>query len=147
MSNHYIDSEEAAALVTDEEAAVRPMQKIVWDEGIIRFRRNAIVRMLLDEGPFDLNQIAMRNFSQEDREQFTQLIGYSVSGAGDLSCMSPATIQRADIEAEKLPEAASESDEPAQGECYYCWKRPPKKGPCLACGVGPEEKEKDEEAE
>ncbi len=97
-----MNPEEAAAAVTDEEAATRPMQKVVWVEDIIRFRENAIVLMLLDEGPFDMNKIARRNFSQEDREQFAQLIGYSVSGAGDLSYMSAATISRADIEAEKL---------------------------------------------
>lgn len=94
--------EEAAAAVTDEDAATRPMQKIVWAGDVILFRENAIVLMLLDEGPFDMNQIARGNFSQEDREQFAQLIGYSVSGAGDLSYMSAATISRADIEAEKL---------------------------------------------
>ena len=97
-----MDPEEAAAAVTDEEAASRPMQKIVWVGDVIRFRENAIVLMLLDEGPFDMNQIARRNFSQEDREQFAQLIGYSVSSAGSLSYMSAATASRGDIEAEKL---------------------------------------------
>ena len=100
--SEYMDPEEAAALVTDEEAAARPMQKLVWDGNVIRFRRNAIVRMLLDEGPFDLNDIAIRNFSQEDEEQFMQLIGYSVSAGGGLTYVSPATANRADIEAEKL---------------------------------------------
>ena len=88
--------------VTEEEAASRPMQKIVWEGDVIRFRENAIVRMLLDKGPFDMNAIARKNFSQEDEEQFAQLIGYSVSGAGDLSYFSREVIALADAKAAKL---------------------------------------------
>ena len=94
--------DESESQITDEEAAARPMQEIVWEGDVIRFRANAIVCMLLDEGSFDMNHIARRNFSQEDREQFAQLIGYSVSGAGDLSYMSEATTRRADEAAEAL---------------------------------------------
>ena len=54
-----------------------PIQPLAPDErGTLRFKPNAIVRWLLDEGPFDLNQIAMKQFSVEDQEQFAQLIGY-----------------------------------------------------------------------
>ena len=64
----------------------QPMQPIVHDDdGERRFRENAIVRFLLDAGPFDLNQIALMPFSPEDRRQLAQLIGYSVSGYEELS--------------------------------------------------------------
>jgi hypothetical protein len=53
--------------------------------GVKRFKSNAIVRWLLDDGPFDLNRIAVRGFDVEDQRQFAQLIGYSVSGYQDLS--------------------------------------------------------------
>lgn len=67
-----------------------PTQPLAPDEsGIVRFKENAIVRRLLDrsrEGlKTDLNDIACMEFSQEDRQQFAQLIGYSLSGYGELS--------------------------------------------------------------
>ena len=37
------------------------------------------------------HNIAVKGFSQEDQEQFAQLIGYSVSGFGDLSYVSDDT--------------------------------------------------------
>lgn len=63
-----------------------PMQPItIAADGVVRFRENAIVRFLLDRGPFNMNHIAMLpGIPQEDRAQFAQLIGYSVSGYGDL---------------------------------------------------------------
>jgi hypothetical protein len=72
--------------------AVHPIQPLEFDgHGVLRFKSNAIVRHLLDHGGIDLNQIAMLDFSQEDREQFAQLIGYSHSGSGDLSYVSDET--------------------------------------------------------
>lgn len=66
-----------------------PIQPLVEDEhGTLRFKANAIVRYLLDNGGIDLNQIAALPFDRDDREQFAQLIGYSHSGAGDLGYVS-----------------------------------------------------------
>jgi hypothetical protein len=63
-----------------------PMQPVVLDEhGTARFKRNAIVAYVLDRGPITMNDLARMDFSREDREQFAQLIGYSVSGFGELS--------------------------------------------------------------
>lgn len=64
-----------------------PMQPVVIDaDGVARFRRNGIVRLLLDIGPLDMNKIAMLpGISREEHAQFAQLIGYSVSGYGELS--------------------------------------------------------------
>ena len=60
-----------------------PRQPVVVDKnGVHRYKRNAIVCFLLDDGPFDMNHLArISTFTDEDREQFAQLIGYSVSGA------------------------------------------------------------------
>lgn len=74
-----------------------PIQPLVTDDnGVIRFKSNAIVRHLLDNGGIDLNQIAILDFNREDQEQFAQLIGYSHSGAGDLSYMSHEVIEVAE---------------------------------------------------
>ena len=64
-----------------------PLQPIEWDgKGVIRFKANRIVRWLLEEGPIDMNAIALNmDFTDDERSQFAQLIGYSVSGYGNLS--------------------------------------------------------------
>jgi hypothetical protein len=80
-----------------------PIQPVELDKhGVIRFKQNAIVRYLLDAGPFDLNQLALMPFSREDREQFAQLIGYSVSGFSELDYVSDKVFSEADLQAEKL---------------------------------------------
>lgn len=67
-----------------------PQQPIVTDDsGTARFKENAIVRFLLDDGPNDMNRLARMPFSAEDRRQFAQLIGYSVSGYEELSYSLP----------------------------------------------------------
>lgn len=73
-----------------------PLQPIVEIDGIRRFKANAIVQHLLDKGSIDLNMLSVIDFSQEDREQFAQLIGYSVSGFGDLSYVRDETIDAAE---------------------------------------------------
>ena len=84
-------------------ATERPLQPIYLDsQGIARFRENRIVRFLLDNGPNDMNRLARLGFTNEDHEQFAQLIGYSVSGFGDLSYASPATVAAADAIVEQL---------------------------------------------
>lgn len=83
-----------------------PMQPIVLDKsGVVRFRRNAMVRFLLDwatERGMGLSELAMQEFSVSDREQFAQLIGYSVSGFGGLSYVREETAAIADKEAEAV---------------------------------------------
>jgi hypothetical protein len=86
-----------------------PMQEIAFDErGTIRFRENAIVRLLVDEanarGDMFLNRIHMMQFDEEDRIQFAQLIGYSVSGYGDLDYgpKHRRSVRKADRRAAKL---------------------------------------------
>ena len=72
---------------------VQPLEKDT--DGTLRFKKNAIVKFLLDAGPFDMNQLGYMNWSNEDREQFAQLIGYSLSGFSSLSYVSEETFQLA----------------------------------------------------
>jgi hypothetical protein len=75
-----------------------PMQPLIKDpEGVIRFRKNMIVRFLLDNGPWDLNKLAQMPFSNEDRQQFAQLIGYSLSGYGELPYVDDEAYERAEV--------------------------------------------------
>lgn len=72
-----------------------PLQPFIIDEhGIRRFKANGIVQFLLECGPFDMNDLARRGFSDEDREQFAQLIGYSLMGFEDLPYSSIETLRR-----------------------------------------------------
>ena len=74
-----------------------PLQPIIIDErGVQRFQANEIVQYVLSHGSVNLNDLAILPFAIEDREQFAQLIGYSVSGIGELSYMRPKTMRRID---------------------------------------------------
>lgn len=89
-------------------ARKHPMQKIAMTEsGVIRFVENEIVSHLLEAYPGGLNAIA-RKFrdNREDYEQLTMLIGYSVSGFGDLSTSSRRTVAAADQIASALSDKA-----------------------------------------
>lgn len=69
---------------------------MVMDGEVVRFRKNKIVDFLLRTSKSDLNDLAMMDFSEEDHAQFAQLIGYSVSGWGDLSYVKHRDACRAD---------------------------------------------------
>lgn len=64
-----------------------PIQPLTPDaHGVVRFKANAIVRHLIDTHPtVDMNALARMSFTDDDRQQFAQLIGYSLSGYGSLS--------------------------------------------------------------
>ncbi|MNP83787.1 hypothetical protein D3C76_1828340 [compost metagenome] len=44
----------------------------------------------------------MRDYEKDDRSQLMQLIGYSVSGYGTLSCSRAKHVMRADEKAEEM---------------------------------------------
>lgn len=74
-----------------------PIQPLEKDKlGTVRFKPNKIVQHLLDKGGIDLNQIALLQFPKEDEIQFAQLIGYSLSGFGDLSYVDDETYAAAE---------------------------------------------------
>ena len=81
--------------MTENEKHPHPIQPAELDQdGILRFKSNAIVKKLLDDGPFSMNDIARWDVPDQDREQFAQLIGYSVSGAP--GCVRASTIKIAE---------------------------------------------------
>jgi hypothetical protein len=82
-----------------------PIQPLIKDDkGILRFKHNAIVRSLLDDGPYDMNNLSVMTFSSEDREQFAQLIGYSLSGFFELDYVTDSTY----LTAAKMAESNSD---------------------------------------
>lgn len=64
-----------------DDKVIMPMQPIKDS----RFIQNRIVHTLLELSPIDMNEIAVMNFTQQERIQFAQLIGYSLDGFGELS--------------------------------------------------------------
>lgn len=76
-----------------------PIQPLELDDnGIMRFKRNMIVEYLLKFT--DMNKLSLMPFSNEDREQFAQLIGYSLSGFSELGYVSNETVEAAQLMAE-----------------------------------------------
>lgn len=83
---------------------IQPLEKRT--DGILRFTPNAVVRYLLDNGPIDMNHLANCPFGNNDREQFAQLIGYSLSGFEELSYVSDETYEAA----ERMADGTDERD-------------------------------------
>lgn len=77
-----------------------PMQPVVIaEDGVARFKQNKIVRDLLElasKHGMDLNTICMRGYDRDDYAQLMELIGYSVSGCGDLSSARKKHVREAD---------------------------------------------------
>ena len=81
-------------------------------------RSNAIVQYVVEHtvqmvathpmhaGRLDLNALYTRNFPREDREQFAQLMGYSISGYHELSYVSDLSAAEASLLAEKIDPGA-----------------------------------------
>lgn len=93
----------------------QPRQPIGWDDHkVVRFKENKIVSWMLDMGrsgqKFDLNDIVMKyhteEFSLGDLVQLDQLIGYSVSGFGDLSYIPSEEVEACDEIAADLVKAS-----------------------------------------
>lgn len=92
--------------MTTIQAPSNPMQPFILDEPVVRFKGNKIVEALLEFArkgrQVDLNDIACMDFSQDDRCQFAQLIGYSLSGYHELSYVSDDHAKAATKAAKKL---------------------------------------------
>lgn len=88
-----------------------PIQPLATDSnGVLRFKENKIVSHVLQvsrDNGCSLNDLACMEFSLEDREQFWQLIGYSLSGYGELGFVSDDTYNAA---AAMADEGLSEKD-------------------------------------
>lgn len=79
-----------------------PRQPAVMVGKTARYKENKIVRYVLERAKLgektDLNMIMILPFSNGDRRQFWQLLGYSLSGYADLSFAErdcPTTIREA----------------------------------------------------
>lgn len=85
-----------------------PSQPLYKDsQGVIRFKQNKIVEYLKNESQLrgmGLNHLVIIDFPKEDWDQFYQLIGYSVSGYGELSMVSEEAKDEADKVAHTLLE-------------------------------------------
>ena len=76
-----------------------PIQPLEKKGGAFYFKQNAIVRHILDHAKkhgCGLNEIAIMDFSKEDRMQFAQLIGYSLHGYRELSYVDDASYAAAE---------------------------------------------------
>jgi hypothetical protein len=77
-----------------------PMQPVVIDSrNVVRFKENGIVHAVYEMSKahgFGLHEIAMHNFTEDDQKQFAQLLGYSVSGYGDLPYVDKVSVECAD---------------------------------------------------
>jgi len=84
------------------------MQPIVQDKrGVFRFKRNGLVDALYEHGVktgLSLNELHCMDFTDEDRQQFAQLIGYSVSGYGSLNYVSDEAYEAAEQAAHGIKE-------------------------------------------
>lgn len=80
------------------------MQPVVVDSaGVVRFLPNKIIQWLFDTGKMNLNEIARnQEFHERDHMQIAQLLGYSVSGYGDLSYASEDSVITADALADAM---------------------------------------------
>ena len=75
-----------------------PIQPIELDsDKVVRFVENRMIRTLLDSSTLTLNDLAVMNFTQQEQEQFAQLIGYSLSGFGELSYTSDEVYDAAEL--------------------------------------------------
>ena len=105
-----------------------PMQPVVEDaHGTLRFRENALIRYIVDHAgdgvhpgaqPVpgipgtsaidpsadkpDIGELMSMDFPQADKEQFAQLMGYSVAGYHELSFVSAESCALASVLAEQV---------------------------------------------
>lgn len=75
-----------------DEKTIMPIQPI--KDG--RFVSNKIVEYLLEVASVDLNDIAIMPFSEQERIQFAQLIGYSLGEFSELSYTDSETYMAAE---------------------------------------------------
>ena len=107
MLRDRVDGLEAALVKSRRETAglptSYPMQPVYLDkDGVARFKANAVVDWLFRSNGMDLNRIPTDALDVGDVEVFWQMLGYSVSGYGDLSFVRDETVARADAEVEIL---------------------------------------------
>lgn len=93
----------------------QPMQPIYIDnKGVARFQSNKIVDWLFVTQKISLNEISAMcqnsKIPKVDQMQFWQMLGYSVSGFGDLSFADKEVVAQADAITEELMQKAPAHD-------------------------------------
>lgn len=92
-----------------------PMQPIILDSrGVTRFKKNTIVDNLYEHGVrtgYGFNEMYTENHDDEDRMQFAQLIGYSVSGYSTLSYVTDESVNAAFAIAESITNTSEKKQE------------------------------------
>jgi len=97
-SNKTDNSNSNAEVANPVDVFVMPIQPINEH----RFVPNKIVQMLLDtHHSADMNTIAVMDFTDQERMQFAQLIGYSLGGFSELSYVDDKTYEAASNIAEE----------------------------------------------
>lgn len=96
-----------------------PMQPMCLDpHGVVRFKENRIVSALYEHSRkhgYGLNETAQGDFTADEHMQLAQLIGYSLSGYGELSYVTDEAYEQARATAERLLDLAAQP-QPQQGE-------------------------------
>lgn len=88
-------------------------------DGVERFVPNRIVEYLLNQGPFDLNHLAVNvDATKEELAQFAQLIGYSFSGWSSLSYVTEEKYRSVEDTVKPPMTMAEIADELAKIEGY-----------------------------
>lgn len=91
-----------------------PIQPLGPDRhGYTRFKENKIVAHLLEWASLrdmGMNELAVMDFSNDDRQQFAQLIGYSLSGYGELSYVDDDAYNAAEKMAEGKTEEVARAE-------------------------------------
>lgn len=78
-----------------------PMQPVFIDNyGASQFKSNKIVKFLYEQLHGGMNTLMQMDFTKNDRQQFAQLIGYSVSGYSELNYVDETAYLRAQAQAE-----------------------------------------------
>lgn len=109
-------------------SAAHPIQPLAKDSnGTLRFKENKIVSDLLDlasKHGLSLNDIALRDYTNEDRRQLAQLIGYSLSGYSELQSYVDDAAYSAALEKSK---GSKKSDAEIERDHYHSELRALKK--------------------
>jgi hypothetical protein len=83
-------------------AGMKPGRPNAIVQYVIEHAQSMVATHPMHAGRLDLNGLYTRNFPRADREQFAQLMGYSISGYHELSYVSDLSAAEATLLAEKI---------------------------------------------
>ena len=83
-------------------AGMRPGRSNAIVQYVVEHAAQMVATHPMHAGRLDLNALYMQSFPRADREQFAQLMGYSISGYHELSYVSDLSAAEASLLAEKV---------------------------------------------